>query len=455
MRSHLLLCAALVPLAAACSFGGHVPADYPNVARDIESPTATTEKSPAPTLASDEALIVKEARLDAITRVAVAKNPGVLEARDRARAALVRVKTVGRLPDPELKYELWGQPLNRPWALNETNMHMFGFRQQFPAGGMLDAQSRMALEEARVALELQRARVLDVVADVRKAWATYWAADREKTIHVEHAELTDRIVELAKVQLTMGKTSQADVLRMSLEATRVHTDLISLENQRTVSRARLNALMGRAIDAPLGAPPEPKGAIVAPKIDQLRASVLARRPEIAAAGAAVKKSEAAVDGAKSEARMPMFMIGLDYQLMPMAPMPHHFGAMIQMSLPWLNPRHGDEIRAAEAALSAEKTAQKSLETTILLEVQEAIAKYEAARMNFTLIDAQLIPAARKSLESAQATYAGGGGSALGVVDALRTYLQVRIDLSRARANVEMAITDIERAIGGPLQGDKP
>jgi cobalt-zinc-cadmium efflux system outer membrane protein len=447
MRSHLLLCAALLPLATGCSLGGHVPADYPNVARDIEAPAP---KSPAPTLADDESIIAKEARLEAITRVAVAKNPGVLEARDRARAALARVKAVGRLPDPELKYELWGQPLNRPWALNETNMHMFGFRQSFPAGGMLDAQSRIALEEARVALELTRARVLDVVADVRKAWASYWAADREKALHVEHAELTDRIVELSKVQLTMGKTSQADVLRMSLEATRVHTDLISLQNQRTISLARLNALMGRAIDAPIGPPPEPKLADAAPKIADVRASVLARRPELAAAGAAVKKGEAAVDGAKSEARVPMFMVGIDYQLMPMAPMPHNFGAMVQMSLPWLNPRHGDEIRAAEAALSADKSAQKSLETTILLEVQEAIAKYEAARTTFQLLDTQLLPASRKAFESAQATYAAGGGGALAVVEALRMYLQVRIDLSRARANVEIAISDVERAIGGPL-----
>jgi len=451
MRWHVLLCAALLPLVAGCSFGGRLPSEYPNVSRDIEAPAAPATKG-TPTLADDEKVIAKEARLDAITRVAVAKNPGVLEARDRARAALARVKAAGRLPDPELKYELWGQPLNRPWALNETNMHMFGIRQSFPTGGMLDAQSRIALEEARVALELQRARALDVVADVRKAWAAYWAADREKAIHVEHAELTHGIVELAKVQLTMGKTSQADVLRMTLEATRVHTDLILLENQRTVNLARLNALMGRPIESPIGPPPEPKLADVAPRIEELRASVLARRPELAAAAAAVKKGEAAVDGAKSEARWPMFMVGLDYQLMPMAPMPHHFGAMVQMSLPWLNPRHGDEIRAAEAALSAEKTAQKSLETTILLQVQEAIARYEAAKSTFQLIDAQLMPAARRSLESSEATYAAGGGGSLAVVDALRTYLQVRIDLSRARANVEIAITDVERAIGGPLGG---
>jgi len=434
-----------------CSLGARPPAEYPEIEKQATTTAAPAPSdTPVPTLEQDETTVAKEARLDVITRIALARSPTVLEARARTKAALARVKIAGRLPDLEFKYELWGQPVSKAWDPTMTQMHMFGFRQTFPAGGALDAQSEMAMEEAKIALEAQRARSLDVVADVRKAWSSYWSADRERTIHLEHSEITNKIFELAKTQLQVGKTSQADVLRFDLERSRVHTDMIALGQQKNTALARLNLLMGRPVDAPLGDPPEPKMLGAAPRIEELRAAILKRRPELAAAGAAVKKSEAAVASAKSQAKTPMVMVGLDYQLMPMGPMVHNFGAMVQFSLPWLNPRHGDEIKAAEAAVSADKTAQKALEDAIFFQVQEAIVRYQGARSSFDLIDATLVPQAKKTFDALLANYGAGGGDSLSVIDALRTWLQIRIDRNRALAQVELAIADVERAIGGPI-----
>lgn len=435
-------------------FAGTIPSDYPTVVRAAETPYVSSPKSV--TLEQDEATLPAEARLDAITRIALAKSATVQEARARTQASLARVKASGRFPDLEFKYELWGQPLNRPWALNETQMHMFGLRQTFPAIGSLDAQTKIAVEEAKVALELQHARELDVVADVRKAWTSYRAAAHEKTIHTEHIELNDKLLALAKVQIQGGKTSPGDVLRLQLEVTRIQADIIALDQQMTTSRARLNTLMARAIDAPLGPPPPFELTDVAPKMVDLKASI-GKRPELAAADSEIRRSEAAAAGAKSEAKNPMVMVGLDYQLMPMGPMTHNFGAMVQLSLPWLSGRRGEEVKAAEAAVAASKGAKVAMENLIVLQVREALARYDAARARYVLIDEQLLPQAKKTIDTTQATWAAGGGETIGVVDSLRTYLAIRIERSRALADVELAVADIERAIGGPLpkKGAKP
>jgi outer membrane protein TolC len=212
------LTAAVVAAIVSGCFAASLPPEYPSVVRAADAPSTPSSSSSTatPTVEQDEATLPKEARLDPITRVALARSPIVKEARARTHAALARVKGTGRLPDLEFKYELWGQPLSRPWALNETQMHMFGLRQTFPALGSLDAQTRVAVEEARVALELQHARELDVMADVRKAWTGYRAAFREKAIHVDHASVNERIFALAKAQLPVGKVNQSDVLRVEL-----------------------------------------------------------------------------------------------------------------------------------------------------------------------------------------------------------------------------------------------
>jgi outer membrane protein TolC len=61
-----------------------------------------------------------------------------------------------------------------------------------------------------------------------------------------------------------------------------------------------------------------------------------------------------------------------------------------------------------------------------------------------------LPQARHSFDSARALYRGTQGDALGMLDALRSLVDVRLERERARARVEAALADVERAIGGPL-----
>lgn len=429
-----------------CGLGsGRVPA-LPTV----DPAPAATPAPPGPSVAEDEAGLEKEARLDALGRLAVARSPAVLEAKARASAAIARVRASGRFPDLSVQYQIFGQPLARPWALGEAQMHMFGVRLTLPPAGSLDAATKIAVEEAKVAIATLRARELDAVADVHKAWAQYWGARHERTAHVAHMDASHKLLELAKVLVVAGKASAGDALRFELEASRIHGDLLVLEQQEVTSRARLNALVGRPVDAPLGPPPSPADKGGAPRLEDVRAIVLGKRPELLAAQANVDKSKAAVAAVEAEARWPMVMLGLDYQLMPMATSPHAFGGMVQISLPWLSSRRADEVKAAEAAVEADKATVKALEAAILLQVKEALARYDAQRATLTLLDGKLLPQAEKSSAAMLASYGAGGGDALSVLDALRTLQQMRVERSRTAAQVEIAYADVERALGVPL-----
>ena len=97
----------------------------------------------------DDAELARSARLETILRVALERNPDLAENQARARAAEARSHAASRLPDLEAKYEQWGVPLARPYALNEANTLMLGVRQTFPPGERCDARGRAAAEDAR------------------------------------------------------------------------------------------------------------------------------------------------------------------------------------------------------------------------------------------------------------------------------------------------------------------
>jgi outer membrane protein TolC len=412
--------------------------------RDGSSPVSKSD------IAKAERSLAEEATLREILRVALARNPDLAEASARARAQREIAPAASRLPDPEFEYQLWAQPLARPLALDEAQMHMFGVRQSFPAPGSLGAREDAASAQADVAVEARRAREQDLVASVRRAYAEYYRADREYRIHLEHAGLAQQALDVARAGYQGGRGSQQDVLRAAVAMSRLHNDVATIDRDRRTARGLLNTLMARPMDAPLGPPAAIEASKLDVRADELTRLVAERRPEIVAAESAVRARESEVEAAKATGRWPSFMVGVQYMYMPPMDEPHNYGVMFSMSLPWLNPRYGEETRAAEARVSAERSALSSARNAAQYELFEAVERLKAARESFTIIERDLMPQAQQSFESAQAVYRGGQADSLALFDALRSLLDVRIERERALVRIETAMADMERAIGGPI-----
>jgi len=118
-----------------------------------------------------------------------------------------------------------------------------------------------------------------------------------------------------------------------------------------------------------------------------------------------------------------------------------------IDLPWLNARHRDEITEAEHALAAERLAMEAQRNQARFEMRDARVRVEAAAQAVRIIDGDLLPLARRSYESAEAAYEAGQGSALALLDAMRSYLQVRLERTRALARLDASRADYDRAAG--------
>jgi outer membrane protein TolC len=329
---------------------------------------------------------------------------------------------------------------------------MIGLRQSFPAWGSLDARARAANADAVAAGDAVRGREQELAAQARRAFATYYRTDHEARMHLEHAGLTSRLLEISRAQYALGRGTQQDGLRLQAELSRLHAEVTSVEQQRTSARALLNALMDRPADAPLGPAPEIgfAQAIAGKDDDALAASERAldeRRPELLAAARAVTRTEAALDASKREATLPTVMVGADYWYMPTLEMKHGYGAMLTVSLPWLNTRHRDEVKSAEQLLTAERSALAAQRASARYQLHDAAAKVRAARAALTILHTRVLPDARRAYESAEAQLQAGHGDVGALVEAARAYLGVRIDEVRAIAELQASRADFTRAAG--------
>lgn len=440
-------CVGALALAACMPHGRNH--EFPDFARS--GGVATTSGTASEQLTADEASLATTVRLDAVVRLALARNADLLEEEARVRERLARIPPSSRLPDLELKYEQWGVPLARPYALGDADTLMLGVRQTFPAPGSLAARERAAESDAEVALYALRARQLDVVRQIVRTYAALFLADREYEIHVEHVQLTERILELSRSNFRTGSATEQDVLRVAVELKGLHREIARIEQRKRSATALLNATIARDANAPLGAVAELEPTEIKLELAALEAMVQTRRAEVLAAGHRVTRARADVDLATSNARWPSIMAGVDYWFMPTLDERHGYGAMISINLPWLNAKRREEVKAAEHGATAERRALEAVRNTVRYEVADAFAKYRAARATYLLTRDELVPVALQSFRAAQAGFAGGRGNALGLVDALRSLLQFRLEEVRELVDLKVAVADLERSIGVDLE----
>lgn len=438
----------------------------PPPAIDGESATtrAATELAPASPRSGAGATseLPEQASLELVQRVALARNPELSEARKRVRAARAAVSASSRLPDPEFEYVLWSAPLARPYALDEAEMHMFGLRQSFPAPGSLAARGEAAEERVALLTASEHGRALDLLLRVRRAYAEYFRAHSEYRIHVEHARIAEQVIELARAGYRAGRGTQRDLVRSVTEMARLHRGVAMVRAEVDSARALLNTLMARPLEAPLGAPVEMKQGDPLARFQDLERRMLAQRPELGAAETSIRLRERELDEARATANYPSFMVGLQYMYAPTAepsadehapaPMgePHNYGVMFSMSLPWLYSGNREQVRAAEASLSAEHDALASARLAAKYELYAAFQRLRAARESLAILESDLAPRAQQSLDIAQAAYQSGQGDLVTILDALTSLLDVKLERQRALTSLTLATAELERAVGTPL-----
>jgi len=435
--SRLAISTLLAACATAHGTGGALP---PIDERRAAAPDANA-------IATGEAALATRAELASLIRIALVRNPGLAQAAAQVRATGALASATERLPDLELKYEQWGVPLTRPYALDDAATVMLGVRQSFPALGVRAADHASADELTASDASKAATRRLDVVHAVTRAYIDYALADREREVHVAHVELVTQILGLTQDLYRVRRGSEQDVLKLQLMLSMLHRDIIAIDLHRTQAVIALNTLTGRTPDAPLGPPAETKARRPAAPVGIYEARALARRPEVATVVHLVKRDDAMVRSAARAGTWPSLMIGVDYWYQPTSGTHNAYGATVGINLPWLNAKHDDDRAAAEAARDAESYALGAVQNQIRGEVHDAYAQVLATVDSARIAHDDLDPAAQHGLDAARAAYGSGAGDALAVLDALRSVLDVRLDQVRADAEVARAIADLERAVG--------
>ena len=290
---------------------------------------------------------------------------------------------------------------------------------------------------------------LDLVRDVRLAYAELALAHRRQALTSEAADLRQRVADLAAARVRAGDAAPLDAVTARADAVRARQDAARLAYDASVAEERLRALLGlggdrAAIQLVAEEPGKDSGWVDAPA-DTLVERAVEDRPD-------VRGAELAVASAKQRAKLARtelfnFAAVADYN--QRGSDGAEAGPGLKMTLPLFNLNQGN-IARADAELQRALAQKDTLRDRIILEVREAHARSAQARQDLQAWRTQLLPALREAVRLSERAYQAGETPFVQVLDANRQLLDGQVREAQVEADLRRARAELERAVGRRL-----
>lgn len=403
--------------------------------------------------AASEPVYSDTLQLGDAVRIAVRNRAEVSAANARVEAMAARPAIVAALEDPMISPSIDHYPFDMPKEEGEMGESGGGQRydwsvsieQRFPLSGVRGHRRDAARADAERAEALADNTQLDVTLDVQRSFFMLLERRRMHSVLAEQESLAHELISASSARYASGTGSQADVLRAEVEAARVRGAQQALTAQTRAAEAMLNASLGRA---PAERVPE---LVHVPSRDLPLATpaaverALLRRPELVAGEAEVKRAKAEVEVMRSMYK-PMATVRIG-RSSTMAEGP---GAMVMIGVSV--PIWRERLRAGVAeARAMQRMADSDLSAMRRMVEGEAVSareSVEAARVQYVVLEDEVLPRARAATETALAAYSSGQGTLLSVIESARALWEVQGEQVMAEAALGEAWARLDRATGG-------
>jgi cobalt-zinc-cadmium efflux system outer membrane protein len=398
----------------------------------------------------------EELILDSLITEALRANPDLSAARLRYEAFQAKVPQVGSWPDPMFKATVSNLPVDS-WALDRTPMSGIELMltQNIPFPGKLGFKKNAARNLAEKATKDYESARDFVISELKQNYYQLYLLDESIEITQRNKQLLQEFADIASTRYSVGKGLQQDVLMAQVEVSRMTDKLLSLEEARKTTKARINVLLDRDIQDHLGKSQPLSFEELPFSEEQLHNLALASNPALQGMDFLVKANESSYHLARRE-YWPDFSFSVSYRLRDEVNMDpvrgkDFFSASAGINIPlyfWSK----QKMSAQEKKLEWESAGQnyESMKNNIKLAVSELFYSMGRFREEINLYRTAILPQARQSLESAKSGYRVDKVDFLTLLNNQVTLYNYEIAYHQALSSYYMTIARLEETVGRPL-----
>jgi outer membrane protein, heavy metal efflux system len=375
--------------------------------------------------------------LDAALARAEAVNPAIVAARARRAMSLAEIAVARERLNPEARVELE----------RETPKEAYGLSVPLELGGKRTRRIAVSNAAARTAEAEIAQTIVEVRAQVRRAYFERLIADARVTLADELRTLATRLRDTAQQRFDAGDAPRLEVLQAQLALAEADNQAIAAVGTATAARTALNALLGFPLDASVtldtsldaSAAPAASAALAQARSANAELQVLDRRLDEQRARLALARAlqtpDVTPEGTITRDAEPEFNVG--------------WRAAVGVTIPIFT-RHRAGVALEQATLTQLTAQRDATLARVTGEVAGAAAVADAQRAQYLRYRDQIVPQALEVERLAEDSYRLGQTGIAAYLLALQSSRDVRLRSLEAVAGFQNALSDLERAVGAPL-----
>ncbi len=386
-----------------------------------------------------------------VSNEALRNNSAIQAALSRWSAMRARVPQAAAWDDPKVSADFNAARFVAvpPNAFMDQTVTL---EQMIPISGKNRVRSRIAGAEALAAFQAVRRQQLDVITKVRASYLRLLNKYALLDLNEKNIASLRQVADVARSRYETGTESATDALLAETEASKLQETRRDLERVISDEKSQLNILMNRDAFTPLGVPRKETLRRMDLPLTQLRARMLAQRPEVRTAQAQIEAEKEKVQLARRE-WIPDPAISVQGQRYnDTQHIASEFNTGISFSIPWVNyGKYSAGTKEAQSNLAAAQAELDRVQKESLGLLRDQLQKIETTHHHAELFRKEILSQAEKAFAASQSAYESGKGEFSDWITAQRLLRDTQAMALNHLTDHEIAIAELEGIVGAEIR----
>jgi outer membrane protein, heavy metal efflux system len=388
--------------------------------------------------------------VDQLVDEAIQNNPEILAAKKKWEIFKEKVPQAYALEDPMLGFGIINLPTNFSFKDEDMTMKEFSISQKFPFPGKRPLMKEMASKEAEaVSTEIQ-GKIHQIIKDVKTAYYDLSHNYRTTEVTQRNKRILEDFAKIAETRYAVGEGIQQDVLKAHVEVSKMVDDLIMLGQRKRALEAKLNALLNRPPETPVGEPEEVVLRKFPFTMEELQKMALEMNPTLMGMKKMIEAKEKAHALAKRE-YYPDFNFKFAYGQRDNGPDMKRrdmLTGMVEMNIPiFYKSKQDRKVAETKAEILATEAQYRAMKNEVLFMITDMASMIQRGERQIELYKTGILPQTSLQINSAMSAYRVNKADFMTLLDSQMTLYKYELEYHQALTEYEKNVANLGAAIG--------
>ncbi len=388
--------------------------------------------------------------VDRLVDEALQNNPEISAVKIKWEIYKEKIPQSYALEDPMFGFGIVNLPTNFSFKDEDMTMKEFSISQKFPFPGKRPLMKEMASKEAEaVSAEIQ-GKVHQIIKDVKTAYYELSHNYRTTEVTQRNKRILEDFAKIAETRYAVGEGIQQDVFKAHVEVSKMVDDLIMLGQRKRALEAKLNALLNRPPEMPLGEPEEVVLREFPFTIEELQKMALEMNPTLKGMRKMIEAKEKAYALAKRE-YYPDINFRFAYGQRDNGPDMKRrdmLTGMMELNIPiYFKSKQDRKVAETKAEILATEAQYRAMKNEVLFMITDMASMIQRGERQIELYKTGILPQTSLQINSAMSSYRVNKADFMTLLDSQMTLYKYELEYHQALTEYEKNVASLGAAIG--------